>query len=358
MISLKKYFLSIIILSSIALSSFSLTREYYRSNSNGLMLLKIQPDKIKNFSYIVLVDTSGDLVYSKILYKDNSETKRWTYTYTNNIMDSEYYYKGGELSELSKYDNLGHKISLDEYLSGKIFKRSTFTYNKDGVVDREEIYNYMSRETNVLKYKYDRDFRIKQIEKRYPDKTVYWESFYTDKGIILKEYYSLNDEMYTFFYNQNGQELKGEVKQILPDKTEKIKISWENFFTKDGLKERKEEEDFELDTRTITWYYKNAKEKRIESYLKGDLASVEEYEYNDKDKISYYKKVFDLNLLEIYYKYDKNNALSETSTYEDKVMKKSVRYNPDGTRVETVYSKSKMKLSTTYDKDGKVIKQD
>jgi hypothetical protein len=245
-----------------------------------------------------------------------------------------------------------------EYLNGKQFKRSTYTYSKDGVVDREEIYNVMTKETNILKYKYDKNFRIKQIEKKMPDKTVYWESFYTDKGIILKEYYSLKDELYTFYYNESGQELKGEVKQILNDKTEKMKLSWENFFSKDGIKERREEEDFINDRSIKTWYNKNAKEKRIENYLKNSLESVEEFEYNDKEKVTYYKKVFDLNLLEIRYKYDKADVLIGSSTYEDKVLKKDTKFNPDGSKTETVYSKNKMKFTTTYDKDGNVLKQE
>ena len=356
MYSLKKYFLKTLFLFLFTVTSFSVTREYYRSNANGLMLLKITPEEVKEFKYVVLVDTSGDLVFSKLLYKDNTEIKKWTYTYQGNMLESEMYYKERVLTEESKYDRNAHKTLFIEYHNGKILKTTKYQYNSDGVVDREEIYNYMTKETNILRYKYDRNFRIKQIEKKTGNKTVYWESFYTGKGIILKEYYSLKDEMFTFYYNENGQELRGEVKKILPDKTETVKVSWENFYTDDGLRDRKDEENFELDTRTITWYNKNSKERRIESYSENELVSVEEFEYNEDNKILYYKKVYDLNLQEIRYKYDTNGELAETKTYEDRVLKKETKFFPNGTRTETIYSRNMMKFTTTYDREGNVVK--
>jgi hypothetical protein len=350
----KKYFLEFIFIFLIFQLLCGLTRDYYRSNSNGLMLLKITPSQVNKYSYILMVDNSGDQIYTKTLYKSNSETKKWKYLYNNNILDYEYYYKDKKINEESKYDNLGHKVMLLEYLNGSKFRKTQYSYNSDGVVEKEEIYSYVDKSSTSIKYKYDRDFRIKQIEKKYDNKTVYWESFFTDKGIIIKEYYSLKNEMFTFLYNENGQELKGEVKDVSDDKNEKVKIQWENFYSKDGTKDRKVEDNFVIGKRVISWYYKNAKERRIETYYNEELTSIEEFEYNEKDKVSYYKKVYDLNISEIYYKYNTNFDLLETKQYDDKLLKKITTYNPDGSRSETIISKNNLKITTDFDKDGNI----
>jgi len=359
MILLKKYLISFFIFSfSLTLINSITVRNTYRSNSNGLSLIKIQQNQSKNFKYILQVDQSGDMILSKVLHKDDKEIKKWSYEYQGLMLTTEKFYKEKKLKEEYFYDASKHKIKQIEYLNSKPFKISIFNYNKDGLVDREEILNSLNNQTTVVKYRYDKEFRIKQIEKKYPDgRVVYWESFFTPKGIIIKEYYALKDEVFTFYYANDGQELEGEVKNKLPDGKENIKIKWLVFYSSNGRRERKEEENFLINKKTKFWYGRNGKETKVEIYYKDKIFSIENYEYNEKNKVIYYKRIEDLNLLEIYYTYDAESNLVFEKEFQDSVLKKSTDYKKDGSKTVSYYSNNKASLSIDYDKEGKIIKK-
>ena len=99
--------------------------------------------------------------------------------------------------------------------------------------------NALNNAKTITNYRYDDNFTIKQIEKKYPDdRIVYWEAFFTAKGIIQKEFYTLKEERYIFLYNENGQETSGEIRDLLKDK---IKREWKTSYTANGKMEKKEE---------------------------------------------------------------------------------------------------------------------
>ena len=94
MILSKRFFLSFFLLTTL-LSLFSQKRiEYYRSNSNGLALVKINLSQRNDYKFVLKVDLTGDIVLLKLLYKEKEESKRWEYSYIeNNILESERYFK-------------------------------------------------------------------------------------------------------------------------------------------------------------------------------------------------------------------------------------------------------------------------
>jgi hypothetical protein len=356
---LKKYFLSIlIIIISVNFLYSANKRELYRSNLNGLSLIKIKQSQRKDFKFVLQVDSSGDLALAKTLYKTNQEIKRWNYTYIVGVISEEKYYKDRKIAEEYFYDNMGHKTHQTEYLNEKPFKNTTYFYNQDGLVEREEILNILTNQMTVVKYRYDKDFKIKQIEKTYSDsRTVYWEAFFNTKGIIIKEYYALKDEVFTFWYNEGGQELNGEVKNITSAGKEVIKLQWKNFYRKDGSREKKEEENILIGKNTYYWYNLNGKETKIETYYNNKIVSIETYDYNEKNKPVYYKEIHDLNLSEIMYKYDEDFDLVEEKYLEDGTVKKIIEYKKDGGKIISFYSRNKVSLITELDKDGKEIKR-
>lgn len=355
---LKKFLVSLIIFFGFQSNLHSQSViEYYRSNSNGLLLVKILQAQTKSFKYVSQVDRTGDIILSKILFKEGKESKKWEYSYIDKTLSEEKYYKEKQIKEEYKYDNLGHKIRQTDYLTNnQAYKITVFSYNKDGLVDKEEIVNLLTNQATIVKYRYDINFRIKQIEKKYPDgRIVYWDAIFSQRGIIIQEYYTLNDEVFTFFYNESGQELKGEVKQKAKDGKEKIKIEWKNYYSYDGKKQRKEETNNLINKQTIVWYNKNSKEIKVETYYNNVTYSIEEYDYSDKNKVIYYKQILDLNLTEIYYLYDEEENLLQTRIYQEKKLKKHVIYNKDGSRRETIYSDNKTNITIEYDKDGKMV---
>lgn len=359
MISLKKFFLSLFIFFNLFNLYSQKKVEYYRSNSNGLALVKINLNKIKEYKHILRIDMTGDIPLFKTLYKENKEVKRWEYSYNNDkILETEKYYKDLKIKEEYRYDSSLHKIKQSEYLNDEVITITIYNYNTEGLVEKEEILNLISNKTTIVKYKYDKEYKIKQIEKRFADdKTVFWEAFFSPKGIIIKEFYTLENEIFTFFYNENGQELKGEVKDKINNTEEKLKISWENFYSDNGKRKRRVHNNYLINKRVDTTYNKNFKETRVETYYNDVINSIEEYEYNDKNLAIYYKKIVDLNLTEEYYFYDNNDNLIEAKNYQDKELKKDIFYNSDKTRKEILFSTNRKQIEVLYDEEGKIVNQ-
>jgi len=234
--------------------------ELFRSNANGLALVAIEPDERDQFSYVLTVlsleygpeGNTTRIPRRKRLYQDKVEIKRWDYIYSeSNMLTREKYYKGGKIAEQYRYDGKGHKTSMTEYKNQKRIRTTSYRYNKHGLVHYEEIYSVLRKQKTVMRYRYDKYFRIKQIEKRYPDgRIVYWEAFFSQIGIILKEYYTLDDEIFTFLYDKNGQETGGVVKSIDDEGNKEVKLEWDNYYSQSGKKERKVTQNYLIDKKT------------------------------------------------------------------------------------------------------------
>ncbi len=360
--SLKIFFLNAVLF-FIAFNLFSqnITVDLYRSNTNGLMLLKIKEYEAKNYKYILKVYTQYNLLLKKVLFKENSEIKKWVYKYitSSNILNNEKYYKDKIIREEYFYDSEAHKTKQIDYKDGKKIKTTTYKYNKDGLVEIEKTFNELSKQTIIMKYKYDNNFKIKQIEKDYPDgRIVYWETFFTQKGIVTKEYYTLKLETFTFWYNENGQEFKGEVKKRTEDNTEDTIIKvWETFYTSKGKIDKKEEINFENNKKTITMYNDKMKERRIETYINNKIITIEQYEYNKNNKVTYYELIEDLELTKIHYQYDNEDNLIKTLHYINDNLKKIVTYNNDNSRTEIIFGIKNKNIIVEYDSKGEIISQ-
>lgn len=165
------------------------TVKYFRSNSNGLQLVQINYQKTGEYKYYLKSYYNDNVETRRILYKENKENKRWNYYYGKGYLNSEEYFSGGVIKEDYRYDASRHIIKMNEYKNGKILRNYSYHYNNEGLVDIENAYSVMNKSEIVTKYRYDDNFTIKQIEKNYPDnRVVYWEAFFTPKGIIQKEF--------------------------------------------------------------------------------------------------------------------------------------------------------------------------
>jgi len=331
--------------------------EYYRSNSNGLALVQIPESETKKYKFFLSQELVDKKLIKRQLFKDKKESKRWDYEYKNDKLNKERYFKDGEIKEEYRYDKNSLKIKQVDYLNGKIFRTTLFTYNSDGLIDKESITNNLTNGKTSVKYRYDSKFRIKQIEKIYPDnRVVYWESFFNEKGVILKEYYTLDNEIFVFYYNENGQELNGEVRQILKDGNTKIKIEWSITYSSKGKRVRKDETNYLIGKRIVSFYNKDGQESKVETYYNDELATIEEYEYQDKEngKVIHYKKIEDINMEEIFYKYNEEDEVVEERIVENKKTKKLVLRKEDGSYSEIIYTERGL-YTINYSKDGKII---
>ena len=361
--------------------------EYYRSNSNGLTLVEIKDAERMGYKFVLQVDYDDNKESVKILYRTGTEIKRWEYSYSAGMLNSESYIKEGVLSEIYYYDRQGHKIREENYKNGQIIKVSTFSYNREGLVSLESTESKISNQVTETRYRYDNLFRIKQIARTYPDgHVVYWESFLSDKGILIKEYYTLDEEKYVFYYNQFGQEVSGqilaieemeeEVKAEEKDsksdtkdkkdgenksekkmvKTERVKSQWENTYIEKGLREQKVEENFELGKKVITNYNKDGKEIKIQIFFDDVISSIEYYDYDSDKRVIYYKIIQDLNKNETFYKYNADGDVVSTRYVENGKTKKEVINHPNGNREEIIYTRTNAKISKMYDADGNLVK--
>lgn len=332
---------------------------YYRSNSNGLKLVQINSNQIKNYKYTLQVFSRGNIDNRKILFKDNKEIKRWEYYYKSGYLNYEKYFSDNIIKEDYIYDLAGHLLKKGDFKDNNKIKETTYTYNKDGLVDIEKVMNLLNNTSFIIKYRYDNAFRIKQIEKKYSDdRLVYWEAFFNDKGIIQKEYYILENEKYTFWYNENGQEIKGEI-LLLDREDDNIKKAWKTYYSKSGNLDRKEEINYILEREIKTWFNKKNKELKKEIYIKGNLEKIEAFDYDSKSRLAYYELIEDLKSTKYLYKYDDSDNLIRTQHYENNILKKDISYNiKDQTRTEIFFSKNNKKIMIKYDKNEKVISQE
>jgi hypothetical protein len=344
-------------------------RQLYRSNANGLSLVPIEQDQRRDFKFVLDVRSlqSGPeddplvLPKRKRLYEDGREIKRWDYIYSDSVLIREKYYKSGQIAEEYRYNSRGHKTTQIDYKNRKRIRTTSYQYNKNGLVDYEEVYNVLRKQVTKLFYKYDKNFRIKQIEKRYPDgRVVYWEAFFSQIGIILKEYYTLEDEIFTFLYDMNGQETGGEVKEITRQENEEtietVKLEWENFYSETGKKERKVEQNYSLDKKIETWFNQNGNEIQIETSFGGSVESIEKFAYDDENRIVNYKKIEDLFLSEVDYEYDEKRLVKRLE-YENSDLKKITRFNEDGSRVEVLIAANNRRIMIEYDAEDNIVSQ-
>ena len=252
--------------------------EIYRSNFNGLMLLKIEESQKKDYSFVLINESNGEKLLKKTLFEKEKEIKRWEYAYTlQDILREESYYRNDELTQRTIYNELGHKTLFIEFRDGKIAKNTRYEYNKDGLVALEEIDDQYLDRKNKVRYRYDEFFRIKQIvTELYDGRVMYWDSFFTPKGIISKEYYTLQDKKYIFYYNENGQETQGEVFVANKEGEDELFQSWSNTYASNGARAMKDEINVSTNVRSRIWYDENGREIKEEKSKNDEIILIVE----------------------------------------------------------------------------------
>ncbi|MBQ1999175.1 MAG: hypothetical protein II220_06815, partial [Spirochaetales bacterium] len=317
--------ISIVLLSLFCFSvSLFSVEEYYRSNSNGLLLLQIEAIDRHEYEYVIQRDFNEmEQETTRTLWKKNVAEKKWDYSYAEGDLSSERYYQNGELKEEYNYDRNGHKILQTEYRNGEVSKKTKYIYNKDGLVEQEEIDDIYLDRKNKITYRYDSTFRIKQIIREMDDGTiVYWDAFFSKKGIVAKEYYTIGNENYIFYYGANGEELKGEVIERVEDDSpeengdnsdtttdtvdnadgadkkvakkkmkEQRKLYWENKYSRNGIKIYKEETNYKLNKTSKIWYDNSGRAIKTEIYNGDDLEKIEEQSFSEDGQIICLKQI-------------------------------------------------------------------
>jgi hypothetical protein len=364
--------------------------EYYRSNSNGLLLLEIDPIDRHNYEYVIQrTFNEMEQETTRILWKKNVVEKKWEYNYNEGDLSFERYYQNDELREEYNYDHAGHKTLQTEFRNGKVSKKIKYTYNKDGLVEQEEIDDIYLERKNKISYRYDSSFRIKQIIREMSDgTTVYWDAFFSKKGIVSKEYYTIGNESYIFYYGVGGEELKGEVIERVEDTStdtvdtgstskdatsdsataeekknvkkkmkEQRKLYWENKYSRSGIKIYKEEINYKLNKTSKIWYDNVGRAVKTETYSGEELEKLEEQTYNDAGQIVKLRQVAGLGEKEWHYTFENANAKNAVSTeyYENRRLREVTTVNRDGTYEKILYGFNGVNLLQTFDKNGNKI---
>jgi hypothetical protein len=303
--SLKEFLISLFLIFSVVFLTSNDIVEYYRSNYNGLLLLRIKESEINEFRYVTKNIVSGDKIIIKTLFDNNKEIKRWEYSYIDDRLREENFFQDFKLKEKHLYNSNGHKLNFIEYRDGNMMKNTSYEYNNDGLVSKEIINDIYLDRVNTVRYRYDEGYRIKQIiTEMYDGRVVYWDSFFTVKGIIVKEYYTLDDKRYIFYYNSNGQEVKGEV--ILINDEEKVSLYWENTYSSAGFRLLKDEINYINNRRIKTWYDNSGREIKEHIIADNKIISIKEREFDKDDRIIVEKEVVGLHIKQVNYHYKKN----------------------------------------------------
>ncbi len=330
---------------------------YYRSNVNGLKLIKINQNQMRNFRFVLRETIDGTLVQNRLLYRDGVIYKRWLYYYNADKLSKSSFYDESGLVNESFYNESGHLIKFREYLNGDVIKVTDYRYNQNGLVEFESLFNAVSNQTTTTRYRYDTNFRIKQMERLMPDgRTIYWDVIFSDKGIVSREYYTLENEAFTFFYNENGLELNGEVREIVDGVAGNVKIEWTNTYTEDGYRITRNETNFVLKRKTLTTYNRSGQEVRIETETDSGQRKLETYTYNSDDKVETYTIVEGLNIKRIVYYYN-NTDLSMERHYIQNVLEKEVVFLQDNRKRITSFTTSGRRVITEYNNQGEIESQ-
>lgn len=372
----------VLLLFCLPISLFA-AEEYYRSNSNGLLLLQIEAIDRHKYDYVIQCEFNENGQETvRTLWKKNIVDKKWVYIYTVDSLSHESFYQNGELKEEYNYDRSGHKTSQTEFRNGKVSKRIKYTYNKDGLVEQEEIDDIYLERKNKITYRYDSSFRIKQIIREMDDGSiVYWDAFFSKKGIVAKEYYTIGNESYIFYYGVGGEELKGEVIERVEDDSsenqnadvttdavdkpksakkkmkEQRKLYWENKYSQNGIKIYKEETNYKLGKTSKIWYDLSGRDIKTEVYSGDDLEKIEEHTYNDFGQMLVLKQTAGLGEKEWHYSYADSNAKLPVSTeyYENRRLREVTSVNPDGTSEKMLYGFNGVNLWQIFDSKGNKI---
>ncbi len=351
-------FLSIFLVSNTWLNADSVFT-WYRSNSNGLMLLVIPEAKRGSHIYTLRVEKQDDLIYEKVLYKEKAVYKKWMNSYSNNLLVSSRYYLENKLVEEVFYSPQGHKVKLKEYKGSDLIRESDYKYNKEGLVESESVFNPIGNSTTTTRYRYDNQFKIKQIIKNMPDgKEIYWDVVFDAKGIVSREYYTLNDELFTFYYDSNGLELKGEVRRIVDGKEGDLKIEWQTTYSSSGHRIQKIETNYLINKTTTTLFNKDGLETKITTEYRDRGVVTELFEYNQDKKVTSYSKTENLRLNLIKYRYINNTTLAAEQHYNDGVLVREFYYNDDGTKKEVVITSGGARIVIIYDRNGTIISEE
>ena len=381
----------VLLLLCLPISLFA-AEEYYRSNSNGLLLLQIEAIDRHKYEYVIQCEFNEiGQETTRTLWKKNAVDKKWVYVHTEGNLSHESFYQNGELKEEYNYDRNGHKTFQTEFRNGKISKQIKYTYNKDGLVEQEEIDDMYLERKNKITYRYDSSFRIKQIIREMDDGSiVYWDAFFSKKGIVAKEYYTIGNESYIFYYGAGGEELKGEVIERVEDDSpdenqietqnevqnadvttdaadtpkpvkkkmkEQRKLYWENKYSQNGIKIYKEETNYKLGKTSKIWYDLSGRDIKTEIYSGNDLEKIEEHTYNDFGQMLVLKQIAGLGEKEWPDSYDDSDAKLPVSTkyYENRRLKEVSSVNPDGTSEKLLYGFNGVNLHQIFDNKGNKI---
>lgn len=352
---LKRFFLSIFFILSVfsLISSENIKLEFYRSNYNGLMLLEIENNEISEYRYYLKVEYNENLISRKILYENNNEIKRWENRYNNKVISEEKYFLKKVMDTQTFFNKKGYKERVLEYNRGRLIRTTNYKYNSDDLVKEENIFDHILNEKEKISYTYDKDLRIKQIIKELDNgKMIYWDCLFTSKGIIYKEYYKSGNETFIFYYNLNGQELRGEVIENLDNNEVQQTSKWENIFI-NGRRVKRIDEDFTNNVKTISFFNTDELEEKREFYRNDNLTKTDYFKYNDDKNIVEHRIVEDLNELIYQYQHRGGEIVSE-NIYENGKLIKKIQYNPDGSRTETITT-SHGKITKSYDKNDNLI---
>ncbi len=353
---MKEFLISILLLINFFILNAFTEIQFYRSNYNGLLLLNIKESEKSQYKHVVKSIITDEKLISKTLYEKDKEVKRWEYIYSEDKLREENYYKDFNLTEKFIYDTAGHKLNLVEYRDGRIMKNTSYEYNKDGLLSKEIINDLYLNRVNSILYRYDSQYRIKQIITEMHDgKIVYWDSFFTAKGIIVKEYYTLKDKRYIFYYNPNGQEIKGEVLSIDTAGVEKETLKWDNIYSKAGIRILKDETNLITKKQIKTWYDEDGRDIKEHILSENAIEMIKEKAFDDKDNLIMEKQIVGLNIKQtnFYYK----EKLYKTETIENGIIKEIETIHDDGSKNVLIYGTNNVVIEMTYDVDGNKISE-
>jgi hypothetical protein len=322
---------------------------YYRSNSLGVALERIEGGDGTDERYVLAVDSVGGTEVRR-LFEGGVETDRWEWAYdADGQLRGVRHFEAGELAEVSLYEQTGDVAELLSYRDGELFERTVYRYSSFGL-RQVEVLDAGGASLYRIDYALSADGRLREVRRTNADgRTEVSHYTHGDTG-LSSESHAAGGSTYVNRYDRLTRLALVEQWQ---DDAILIRERW-TYRGDTGVPEKVESRDFrtgETHTRVFD------RQGRLDAEwweLSGErLAEVRVYR-DAEGRIERRTSVGGEGVEEWFYAYDEAGALAKEEYLMRGTLERVTVYTGESSRFEELYRGGEVFLRVYYEGDTKV----
>jgi hypothetical protein len=334
-------------------TSFSTEIHFYKSNDIGMKLEEILEERMNEFSYILKVESSGEMEL-RSLFSGEKEVKRWELAFYSNMnIKEERAFVEDLMDNVKYYDRKGRPVEEQVYSDGSLLYKTFYYYSEKQAVSRSETFDSEGALLYREEYELSTKGILRRIKRTWNDGKVHISSFIYSKGKLITEFFKTGDELTISWYNEMG---KLERLEVWRDDTLIRKKSLMYSREEGTLTETQEEDLLSGLSYTISFNKEGQMSRQV--VKKADNV-VEEYNYayDNEGRQSKTERKSDDGLEEWIFSYNTKSELIKEEYYKKGVIEKQTIYTDASSYVEELFRKGELVIRVHYD-DGEKVKEE